>query len=126
MPAIENVTRRGAVYWWRRQLRFVGKLNAPVTIATTVSLLTMHQAVARRRASWMTARRKETWVGLYGTIEQAGLSADQTSVLMQQQMTRHRTVHGFDLFGRWHQWQPDGTGRRTAAFQGYCRLLIVC
>lgn len=78
MPAIENVTRRGAVYWWRRRLRFVGALNDPITIAKTVSLLTTHQAIARRHASSMTAWSKEIRVSIYRKIEQEGLTADQT------------------------------------------------
>lgn len=46
MPAIENVTRRGAVYWWRRRVRFGGRLNDTITVATTVSLLTKDQYAA--------------------------------------------------------------------------------
>ena len=56
MPAIENVNRRGATYWWRRRVRFVGRLERPITIVTTVSLLTKEQSVARRRAVAMTSR----------------------------------------------------------------------
>ena len=56
MPAIENVNRRGATYWWRRRVRFVGRLERPITIVTTVSLLTKDQSVARRRAGADTGR----------------------------------------------------------------------
>lgn len=38
MPAIENVTRRGAVYWWRRRMRFVAGIDGPITITVTASL----------------------------------------------------------------------------------------
>lgn len=58
-----------------------------ITIATTVSLLTTHQAIARRHASSMTAWSEEIRVSIYRKIEQEGLTADQTSGLMQQEMT---------------------------------------
>ena len=69
MPAIENVNRRGATYWWRRRVRFVGRLERPITIVTTVSLLTKDQSVARRRAVAMTSRSEVVRMSLYERIE---------------------------------------------------------
>ena len=69
MPAIENVTRRGAVYWWRRRVRFGGRLNDPITITTTVSLLTKDQAIARHRGAALTGHSEVTRVSLYDRIE---------------------------------------------------------
>ena len=68
MPAIENVTRRGAVYWWRRRLRLEPASANPITVVTMVSLLTKDQPAARRRAAAMT--------GLMGQAMNRSLAQD--------------------------------------------------
>lgn len=92
MPAIENVTRRGAVYWWRRRVRFVGLNFPPITIATTVSLLTKEQGVARRRGAALTRRSEGLRMSLYERIEREGLTADQVTSLFQEEMVRYRNM----------------------------------
>lgn len=91
MPAIENVNRRGATYWWRRRVRFVGRLERPITIVTTVSLLTKDQSVARRRAVAMTSRSEVVRMSLYERIEQEGLTSEQVTPCR----TKYRIVAGW-------------------------------
>lgn len=72
MPAIQNVERRGAVYYWRRTVRFqVGK---PFTLR--LSLRTTAQAVARSMGCAMTAK-SET---LKMTLGQDGGAASLTTI----------------------------------------------
>ncbi len=40
MRAIENVTGRSAVYWWRRRLRLAPANANPITVVMMVSRLT--------------------------------------------------------------------------------------
>ncbi len=77
MPAIENVTRRGAVYWWRRRVRFAALDLHPITIATTVSLLTKDQVIARRRAAAMTGQSEVMRM----TLPSSSVSLDALTML---------------------------------------------
>ena len=97
MPAIENVNRRGATYWWRRRVRFVGRLERPITIVTTVSLLTKDQSVARRRAVAMTSRSEVVRMSLYERIEQEGLTSEQVNQLFREEMVRYRNMLAHQL-----------------------------
>ncbi|WP_076072309.1 integrase [Sphingomonas montana] len=106
MPAIENVTRRAAVYWWRRRIRFVAANLDPITIATTVSLLTKEQAVARRRAAAMTGRSEGLRVSLYEKIKQDGLTAEQVTSLLQTEMVQYRNMLAYQHSAI----QADGAG----------------
>lgn len=106
MPAIENVTRRGAVYWWRRRLRLEPASANPITVVTMVSLLTKDQPVARRRAVAMTGRSETVRMSLYGKIERDGLTAEQASTVFQEEMVRYRNMLAYQ-----HQSiQQDGGG----------------
>ncbi len=70
MPAIQNVERRGAVYYWRRTVRFQD--GKPFTLR--LSLRTTAQAVARSMGCAMTAK-SET---LKMTLGQHGRAASLT------------------------------------------------
>ncbi|MBY0301166.1 MAG: hypothetical protein K2W89_05250, partial [Sphingomonas ginsenosidimutans] len=72
MPAIQNVERRGAVYYWRRTVRFQD--GKPFTLR--LSLRTTAQAVARSMGCAMTAK-SET---LKMTLGQDGRAASLTTV----------------------------------------------
>lgn len=113
MPAIENVNRRGATYWWRRRVRFVGRLERPITIVTTVSLLTKDQSVARRRAAAMTGRSEVVRMSLYERIEQEGLTSEQVNHLFREEMVRYRNMLAHQLAVI----EKDGEGNVTARFQ---------
>lgn len=89
MPAIENANRRGATYWWRRRVRVAGRLERPITIITTVSLLTKDQSVARRRAAAMTGRSEVVRMSLYERIEQEGLLSEQVNPFFREEMVRY-------------------------------------
>lgn len=112
MPAIENVNRRGATYWWRRRVRFVGRLERPITIVTTVSLLTKDQSVARRRAVAMTGRSEVVRMSLYERIEQEGLTSEQVNHLFREEMVRYRNMLAHQLAVI----EKDGEGNVTARF----------
>lgn len=106
MPAIENVTRRSAVYWWRRRLRLAPASANPITVVTMVSLLTKDQPVARRRAVAMTGRSEAVRMSLYEKIERDGLTAEQASAVFQEEMVRYRNMLAYQ-----HQLiQQDGEG----------------
>ncbi|MGZ0071786.1 integrase [Sphingobium limneticum] len=107
MPAIENVTRRGAVYWWRRRVRFAGRSAQPIIVASTVSLLTKEQNVARYRASSMTVHSEVMRVSLYEKIEREGLTAEQVAQVFQQEMVRYRTALSYQTAAI----SADGEGR---------------
>ncbi|MET4898975.1 hypothetical protein RN629_17885 [Sphingomonadaceae bacterium jetA1] len=92
MPAIENVTRRSAVYWWRRRLRLAPASAKPITVVMMVSLLTKDQPVARRRAVAMTGQSETVRMSLYEKIERDGLTADQASAVFQEEMIRYRNM----------------------------------
>lgn len=112
MPAIENVTRRSAVYWWRRRLRLAPASAKPITVVTMVSLLTKDQPVARRRAVAMTGRSETVRMSLYEKIEREGLTADQASAVFQEEMVRYRNMLAYQ-----HQSiQQDGEGRVAERF----------
>lgn len=112
MPAIENVNRRGATYWWRRRVRFVGRLLRPITIVITVSLLTKDQSVARRRAAAMTGRSEVVRMSLYEWIEQEGLTSEQVNHLFREEMVRYRNMLAHQLAAI----EKDGEGNVTARF----------
>jgi integrase len=106
MPAIENVTRRSAVYGWRRRLRLAPASANPITVVTMVSLLTKDQPVARRRAVAMTGRSEAVRMSLYEKIERDGLTAEQASAVFQEEMVRYRNMLAYQ-----HQSiQQDGEG----------------
>lgn len=112
MPAIDNVTRRGAVYWWRRRVRFAAGDLPPITVVTMVSLQTKEQAVARRRGAAMTGRSEVVRMSLYEKIEREGLTADQTTSLFQAEMLRYRNMLAYQ-----HSLiQADGEGNVPARF----------
>ncbi|NJR79888.1 integrase [Sphingomonas corticis] len=112
MPAIDNVTRRGAVYWWRRRVRFVAGDLPPITVVTMVSLQTKEQAVARRRGAAMTGRSEVVRMSLYEKIEREGLTADQATSLFQAEMLRYRNMLAYQ-----HSLiQADGEGNVPARF----------
>ncbi|VXC74842.1 integrase [Sphingomonas sp. AX6] len=92
MPAIENVTRRGAVYWWRRRVRFAAGSLPPITVATTVSLLTKEQGIARRRGAALTGGSEDIRMSLYERIEREGLTAEQVTTLFQEEIVRYRNM----------------------------------
>ncbi len=110
MPAIENVTRRGAVYWWRRRMRFVAGDHAPITITVTASLQTKEQATARQRAVAMTGRSEVIRMSLYEKIERKGLSADQAQLLFQAEVVRYRNMLAYQHTSI----QTDGDGNVDA------------
>jgi integrase len=106
MPAIDNVTRRGAVYWWRRRIRFAALNLDPITVVTMVSLQTKEQPVARRRGAAMTGRSEVVRMSLYEKIEREGLTAEQTTSLFQAEMVRYRNMLAHQLTVL----QTDGDG----------------
>lgn len=112
MPAIDNVTRRGAVYWWRRRIRFAALNLDPITVVTMVSLQTKEQPVARRRGAAMTGRSEVVRMSLYEKIEREGLTVEQTTSLFQAEMVRYRNMLAHQLTAL----QTDGEGDVQARF----------
>ena len=83
MPSIQNVERRGAVYYWRRTLRFQD--GKPLVVR--ISLRTTDQAVARRMACAMTTK-SET---LRMTMSQGGgLTIEQKGEMFRKAMASMR------------------------------------
>lgn len=71
---VQNVKRRGAVYWWTRQIR-LGRLADPNLnpISFGLSLRTKDLSTARRRAVELTAFSERLRVSMMFKIEQEGL-----------------------------------------------------
>lgn len=122
MPSIENVTRRGAVYWWRRRVRFVAVNLDPITVVTTVSLHTKEQAVARRRGAAMTGRSEVVRMSLYEKIEREGLTADQATALFQAEMIRYRNMLAHQLTMLHADGEGDVQGRFAQMLAIYAAL----
>lgn len=112
MSGIENVTRRSAVYWWRRGLRLAPASANSITVVTMVSLLTKGQPVARRRAVAMTGRSETVRMSLYEKLERDGLTADQTSAVFQEEMFYYRKMLAYQR----QSIQQDGEGHVAERF----------
>lgn len=85
MPAIQNVERRGAVYYWRRSIGFPGGNSFTLRI----SLLTRDQGTARRRAVAMTARSEDLRAEM-ATGANAGLTMERKAAIFRQVLVDHR------------------------------------
>ncbi len=86
MPAIQNVERRGAVYYWRRTLRFRDG-NSPTV---RLSLRTTDQSVARRMACAMTTGSETLRMRVENEAEETGLTAGQKTDIFRKAMTNLR------------------------------------
>jgi len=86
MPAIQNVERRGAVYYWRRTLRFQdGK-----SLTLRISLRTTDQSVARRMACAMTTKSETLRMTLNDGGRTATLTIDQKADIFRKAMSEMR------------------------------------
>lgn len=86
MPAIQNVERRGAVYYWRRTLRFPDG-NAPTV---RLSLRTTDQSVARRLACAMTTGSETLRMKVENEARASGLTAEQKTDIFRRAMANLR------------------------------------
>lgn len=82
MPAIQNVERRGAVYYWRRTVRFQD--GKPFTLR--LSLRTTAQAVARSMGCAMTAKSETLKMTLGKDGPAAKLTTVQKAGIFRQAM----------------------------------------
>lgn len=82
LPAIQNVERRGAVYYWRRAIRFQD--GKPFTLR--LSLRTTTQSVARRMACAMTAKSETLKMTLGSTGRSAALTTVQKLEIYRKAM----------------------------------------
>lgn len=86
MPAIQNVERRGAVYYWRRTLRFQdGK-----SLTLRISLRTTDQSVARRMACAMTTKSETLRMTLNDGGRTSTLTIDQKADIFRKAMSEMR------------------------------------
>lgn len=89
MPAIQNVERRGAVYHWRRTVRFQD--GQPFTLR--LSLRTTAQAVARSMGCAMTAKSETPKMTLGQDGRAASLTIAQKAGIVRKAMEgKHREV----------------------------------
>lgn len=86
MPAIQNVERRGAVYYWRRTLRFPDG-NAPTV---RLSLRTTDQSVARRMACAMTTGSEALRMKVESEARASGLTTEQKADIFRKAMANLR------------------------------------
>jgi hypothetical protein len=86
MPAVQNVERRGGVYYWRRTLRFRDG-NSPTV---RLSLRTTDQSVARRMACAMTTARETLRMKVENETKATGLTAEQKGDIFRKAMTNLR------------------------------------
>lgn len=86
MPAIQNVERRGAIYYWRRTLRFQdGK-----SLTLRISLRTTEQSVARRMACALTAKSEMLIMTLNDGKRTSTLTIEQKADIFRRAMSEMR------------------------------------
>ena len=111
MPAIQNVERRGAVYYWRRTVRFLD--GKPFTLR--LSLRTTNQAVARRRGCALTVKSETLKMTLRHADSTATLTAEQKASIFRIALENMR-----DELDRNHvQFQSDEPEDATYLVEGY-------
>lgn len=116
MPAIQNVERRGAVYYWRRTVCFHD--GKPFTLR--LSLRTTNHAVARRLGCALTAKSEMLKVTL-ATRPPVNLSALQKAQIFREQLEYTR-----DELDRTHvTYQQNDPDDATYMIIGYVELLEV-
>lgn len=86
MPAIQNVERRGAVYYWRRTVRFQD--GKPFTLR--LSLRTTTQSVARHMGTAMTAKSEMLKMDLSPNGRSATLTTLQKAGIFRTAMEEMR------------------------------------
>ncbi|PZQ58630.1 MAG: integrase [Sphingomonas taxi] len=86
MPAIQNVERRGAVYYWRRTVRFED--GKPFTLR--LSLRTTIQSVARSMGCAMTAKSETLKMTLGQAARSASLTTQQKAGIYRRAMEEMR------------------------------------
>lgn len=111
MPAIQNVERRGAVYYWRRTVRFLDGKSFTVRL----SLRTTNQAVARRLGCALTAKSETLKMTLTHADRTATLTAEQKADIFRRALENMR-----DELDRNHvQFQSDEPDNATYLIEGY-------
>lgn len=86
LPAIQNVERRGAVYYWRRTVRFQD--GKPFTLR--LSLRTTNQSIARRMGCAMTAKSEALKMTLGQSAPSAKLTVAQKNELYRKALEQMR------------------------------------
>lgn len=86
MPAIQNVERRGAVYYWRRAVRFQD--GKPFILR--LSLRTTIQSVARHMGTAMTAKSEMLKMNLGPNGRSASLTTIQKAAIFRKAMEEMR------------------------------------
>lgn len=104
MPAIQNVERRGAVYYWRRTVRFQD--GKPFTLR--LSLRTTAQAVARSMGCAMTAKSETLKMTLGKDGPAAKLTTVQKAGIFRQAMEGMRD-HLEQVHVGFQRTEPDAT-----------------
>lgn len=104
MPAIQNVERRGAVYYWRRTVRFQD--GKPFTLR--LSLRTTAQAVARSMGCAMTAKSETLKMTLGQHGRAASLSTQQKAAIYRRAMEEMRD-HLDRAHVQYQRSEPDPT-----------------
>lgn len=111
MPAIQNVERRSAVYYWRRTVRFLDGKSFTVRL----SLRTTNQAVARRLGCALTAKSETLKMTLTHADRTATLTAEQKAYIFRRSLEVMR-----DELDRNHiQFQHDEPDNGTDLIEGY-------
>jgi integrase len=82
MPAIQNVERRCAVYYWRRTLRF----QDGNSLTLRLSLRTTDQSAARRMACAMTTKSETLRMTLIDGLKTSTLTFDQKTDIFRRAM----------------------------------------
>lgn len=104
MPAIQNVERRGAVYYWRRTVRFQD--GKPFTLR--LSLRTTAQAMARSMGCAMTAKSETLKMTLGKDGPAAKLTTVQKAGIFRQAMEGMRD-HLEQVHVGFQRTEPDAT-----------------
>lgn len=118
MPAIQNVERRGAVYYWRRTVRFED--GKPFTLR--LSLRTTIQAVARSIGCAMTAKSETLKMTLGQSGQAPSLTTSQKAGIFRKAMEEMRD-HLEKSHVYYQRVEPDATYMIEGLVQIYETML---
>ncbi|GLV26938.1 hypothetical protein TomTYG45_33630 [Sphingobium sp. TomTYG45] len=108
MGAVTNIFRRGAIYYFRRQLRW----SDGAICAICLSLRTARLAHARHVATLLSAMCERAGADRNGTMAGISVSHRQRNQLFQQQLQAERDMLCEWRAARNHGYHPRGLDRK--------------
>ncbi|MEE4211765.1 MAG: site-specific integrase [Parvularcula sp.] len=110
-PAISNLKRRGAAYWWRRTISLIGLGSAgKFPISFEFSLFTKELDLARGRSAAMTACSERLRMSLRKQVAENGLSPERAAAIFRAELRAYRD----ELVHLEMAWKADAAFQRVS------------